>query len=439
MKNVALIYPNKFKGGISCLAMHILHHHLNKYHDINCNMYFIENYNEIKNKDAIIITLQYENDYFNVVKIIAELRQKNPNAVFIGGGPCAIANPLPLSSFFDAFVIGEIEDTDIMYKLIHKKTDLDGVYYPKLDGTDREDFRKIKRIYPKKITIDDYPINQFTHPSGAYGDAFLLEIGRGCPRRCKFCMAKNIYYPPRFRKLDDLKYLVDEGLKHTKTNKIALISPSVGDYKYIIDLCQHIKEKNENISISPSSLRADTIKDELLKILNLKTLTIAPEAGSERLREYIKKDISNDDILNAVEIAKNNNIDKVKLYYMVGLPTETEEDIEEIINLSKDIKKDFRKVEISVNPFIPKPHSEFENEPFNLESKNSIKYIEKSLKKSNVKVNYENFNSMIIQCVLCRGGAELGDLIEIENYNKPVQFLKYLKKNSMLSDYLTKK
>ena len=257
MKNVALIYPNKFKGGISCLAMHILHHHLNKYHDINCNMYFIENYNEIKNKDAIIITLQYENDYFNVVKIIAELRQKNPNAVFIGGGPCAIANPLPLSSFFDAFVIGEIEDTDIMYKLIHKKTDLDGVYYPKLDGTDREDFRKIKRIYPKKITIDDYPIKQFTHPSGAYGDAFLLEIGRGCPRRCKFCMAKNIYYPPRFRKLDDLKYLVDEGLKHTKTNKIALISPSVGDYKYIIDLCQHIKEKNENISISPSSLRAD--------------------------------------------------------------------------------------------------------------------------------------------------------------------------------------
>ncbi|WP_292460872.1 radical SAM protein [Methanothermococcus sp.] len=432
MKNVALIYPNKFKGGISCLAMHILHHHLNKYPDINCNMYFIENCNEIKNKDAIIITLQYENDYFNVVNIITKLRQKNPNAIFIGGGPCAIANPLPLSGFFDAFVIGEIEGTDIMYELIHRKTDLEGVYYPKLDGVNKEDFRKIKRIYPKKITIEDYPTNQFTHPSGAYGDAFLLEIGRGCPRRCRFCMAKSIYYPPRFRKLDDLKYLVDEGLKHTKTNKIALISPSVGDYRHIIDLCHYIKEKG-NISISPSSLRADTIKDELLKILNLKTLTIAPEAGSERLREYIKKDISNNDILNALDIAKNNKIHKVKLYYMVGLPTETEEDIEEIINLSKNIKKDFRKVEISVNPFIPKPHSEFENELFNLESKSNIKYIEKSLKKFNVKVNYENFNSMVIQCVLCRGGAELCDLIK--NYNKPVQFLKYLKKNNLLMNY----
>ncbi|MDK2789649.1 MAG: hypothetical protein PWP15_156 [Methanothermococcus sp.] len=434
IKNVALVYPNKFKGGISCLAMHVLHNQLNKYRDINCNMYFIENYEKIKNSDAIIITLQYENDYFNVVNIIKELKQKNPNAIFIGGGPCAIANPLPLSSFFDAFVIGEIEGTDIMYELIHGKTDLKGVYYPKLDGVDGKDFRKIKRIYPKKLGIEDYPINQFTHPSGAYGEAFLLEIGRGCPRRCKFCMARSIYYPPRFRKLDDLKYLVDEGLKHTKTNKIALISPSVGDYKYIIDLCQYIKEKDENISISPSSLRADTITDELLKILNLKTLTIAPEAGSERLRGYIKKDISNDDILNAVEIAKNNNIDKVKLYFMVGLPTETEEDIDEVINLSKYIKKDFRKVEISVNPFIPKPHTEFENEPFNLESKSNIKYIEKSLKKSNVKVNYENFNSMVIQYVLCRGGAELGDLLE--NYNKPVQFLKHLKKNNMLEDYL---
>ena len=120
---------------------------------------------------------------------------------------------------------------------------------------------------------------------------------------------------------------------------VALISPSVGDYRHIIDLCQYIKEKDENISISPSSLRADTIKDELLKILNLKTLTIAPEAGSERLREYIKKDISYNSIFNAVEMAKDNNIDKVKLYYMVGLPTETKEDIEEIINLTKEIKQ----------------------------------------------------------------------------------------------------
>ena len=112
MKNVALIYPNKFKGGISCLAMHVLYHHLNKYRDVRCDMYFLENYSQIKNRDAIIITLQYENDYFNVVRIVEELRSKNPDAIFIAGGPCSMANPLPLSDFFDVFVVGEIEGSD---------------------------------------------------------------------------------------------------------------------------------------------------------------------------------------------------------------------------------------------------------------------------------------------------------------------------------------
>ena len=429
IKNVALIFPNKFKGGISSLAMQILHYHLNSYNDIKCDMYFIENYNDIKNKDAIIITLQYENDYFNVINIINNLKPKNPNAIFIGGGPCAMGAPFPLSNYFDAFVVGEIEGTNIMHNLINREPVETGVFYPNLN-----DFDTVKRIYPKSFNIEDYPLSQFTHPSGAYGEAFLLELGRGCPRRCKFCMAKSIYCPPRFKKIDDLKYIAEEGLKHTPVNKIALISPSVGDYKHIVDLCHHIKDINNDISISPSSLRADTISEELLKILNLKTLTIAPEAGSERLREYIKKDISENDIFNALNIAKDNRIDKVKLYYMVGFPTETKEDIEEIINLSNDIKKDFRKVEVSINPFIPKPKTEFENEPFDLESKNTIKYIEKSLKKSNIKVSYENFNSMIVQCVLCRGDSDLGEIME--QYNKPVQFLKYLKKNNILEDYL---
>jgi len=433
MKNLALIYPNKFKGGISCLAMHVLYHHLNKYKDIRCDMYFLENYSQIKNKDAIIITLQYENDYFNIVKIIEKLRINNPKAIFIGGGPCSIANPLPLSNFFDAFVIGEIEDSSIMYYLINGERDLKGVYYPEYHGRNREDFKKIKRIYPKRLGIVDYPIVQFTHHSGAYGKAFLLEIGRGCPRRCKFCMAKGIYYPPRFRRLEDLTYLVDEGLKYTEADKVALIAPSVGDYRHILELCQYIRE-NHNIPISPSSLRADTVSEELLEILDIKTLTIAPEAGSERLRNYIGKDISLEDIERVLEIAKISNIDSIKLYYMVGLPTEEREDIEEIINLSKSIKREFRRVSISINPFIPKPCTEFEKEPFNMESKNNIRYIEKSLRGYGIQVSYENFNSMVVQCVLCRGDASLGNLIR--EYSKPNQFLKYLKKAGLLSKYL---
>ena len=427
IKNGAVIFPNKFKGGISCLAMHILHYHLNKYKDIDCKMFFIENYHEIRNYDAIIITLQYENDYFNAIKIIKELKPKNPNAIFIGGGPCAISNPFPLSKFFDAFVVGEIEGTEVMYNLITRNFDeiKEGVYFPNREG-------KIKRIYPKKLTIEDYPINQITHESGAYGKAFLLEIGRGCPRRCKFCMARSIYFPPRFRKLDDLIYLVDKGLEYTKVNKVALIAPSVGDYKYILDLCQHLNEKG--VQISPSSLRADTITDELLNLLKLKTLTIAPEAGSERLRKIIKKDISEEHILNAVELAKEHGIDKIKLYFMVGIVDEKDEDVEEIINLTKKIKENIRKVEVSINPMVPKPRTPFERECFDLTAKNKIKYIEKNLKKIGVSVEGENFNSMIAQCILCRGGEELGNILE--NSEKPIRLIKNIKNAGLLDKYL---
>jgi len=246
-------------------------------------------------------------------------------------------------------------------------------------------------------------------------------------------MARGIYYPPRFRSLEDLIYLVDEGLKYTDADKVALIAPSVGDYKYIVDLCEYIKERY-NIQISPSSLRADTVSEELLEVLDIKTLTIAPEAGSERLRDYIGKDISNEDIERALEVAKEKGIDGVKLYFMVGLPTEEKEDIEEIIDLSKDVKRKFRKVSISINPFIPKPCTEFEREPFNMESKVTIKYIEKSLKRYGMQVSYENFNSMVVQCVLSRGDASLGNLIK--EYNKPNQLLRCLKKRGLLSKYL---
>ncbi|HID47262.1 MAG TPA: radical SAM protein, partial [Methanococcaceae archaeon] len=425
--------PNKFKGGISCLAMHVLYCHLNKYSDVRCDMYFLENYSQIKNKDAIVITLQYENDYFNVVRIVEELRSKNPEAIFIGGGPCSMANPLPLSDFFDVFVIGEIEGTDVMYRLINREIDVEGAYFPEYHGKSREAFKSIKRIYPKKLTIEDYPIRQFTHPSGAYGKAYLLEIGRGCPRRCKFCMARCIYYPPRFRRLEDLIYLVDEGLKYTDGEKIALIAPSVGDYRHIVELCEYIRDRY-HIPVSPSSLRADTISEELLEVLDIKTLTIAPEAGSERLREYIGKDISKEDIERALEIGKRRGIEGVKLYFMVGLPTEEWEDIEEIVNLSKDIKRKFKRVAVSVNPFIPKPCTEFEKEPFNIESKRAIKYIEKSLRRYGIQVSYENFNSMVVQCVLARGDASLGSLLK--EYKKPNQLLKYLKKKGLLDRYL---
>ncbi|ENN96384.1 radical SAM protein [Methanocaldococcus villosus KIN24-T80] len=413
-KRVAIIYPNKFKAGISCLAIHVLAKHLSKYNDLDVKVFFLENYKMIKNYDAIFITLQYEMDYFNAIRIINDLRKTNPKAVFAAGGPCVMENPFPLLNYFDVFIIGEIEKTDIMYNIIYHNFDLDGVFYKGKD--------KVRRVYPKKLDLEDYPIYQPTSEKGAYGKAFLLEIGRGCPRRCKFCLARVIYYPPRFRKLDDLIYLAEEGIKVNKVEKIALIAPSVGDYKYIVELCNFLNEKG--VKISPSSLRADTITEELLKLLDIKTLTIAPEAGSEELRKFINKDISNEDIFNAVELAKKFGIEKVKLYYLIGLPGEKEEDIKAIASLTEKIKREIKRVEVSINPFVPKPHTEFEDFIFDIDSKKKIKLLEKMLKKIRVKVSYENFNSMLCQAVLAKGNESLGKYLD--DYHK---FLKVIKKD----------
>ncbi|XRO77058.1 B12-binding domain-containing radical SAM protein [Methanocaldococcus sp. 10A] len=426
IKNIAVIYPNKFKAGISCLAVHVLANHLSKYKDLNVGVYFLENYDKIKNFDAIFITLQYENDYFNAIKIVKDLRKTNPNAVFVAGGPCVMENFYPIAEFFDAVIVGEIEDSDVMLKVINREFDAEGVYSKFLEKD------KVKRIYPKKLTIEDYPIYQPTSEEGAYGKSFLLELGRGCPRRCRFCLARAIYYPPRFRKLNDLMYLAEEGVKVNKVNKVALIAPSVGDYKYIVELCNFLDDLG--VQISPSSLRADTLNSDLMKILKPKTLTIAPEAGSERLREFIKKDIKEENIFNTVDLAKKFNVEKIKLYFMVGIPTETEEDIEELIDLTKKIKREIKKVEVSINPMIPKPHTDFEMEEFDLSSKKKIKYIEKNLRKEGVKVEYENFNSMICQCVLARGDEKLSKYLELSK--NPTNLISALKKDKLLDEYL---
>lgn len=143
IKNVAIIYPNKFKAGISCLAVHVLANHLSKYRDLNVGVYFLENYDRIKNFDAIFITLQYENDYFNAIKIIKDLRKNNPNAIFVAGGPCVMENFFPIAEFFDVFIVGEIEGSDVMLKVINREFDVEGVYSKYLEKD------KVKRIYPK--------------------------------------------------------------------------------------------------------------------------------------------------------------------------------------------------------------------------------------------------------------------------------------------------
>jgi radical SAM superfamily enzyme YgiQ (UPF0313 family) len=251
----------------------------------------------------------------------------------------------------------------------------------------------------------------------------LVEISRGCGRGCRFCTAGFIYLPPRIRNPKKILDEIEPGLKNA--DKVGLVSAAVSDYPFIKNLCAPLIAKGKKVSVS--SLRMDSTTDELvdaLKESGHKTMTFAPEAGTERLRNVINKGISEDDILKSVEMAISRGILNAKLYFLIGLPTETDDDIEGIVKLAKRIKKDvlvltkeagrIGTITLSINPFIPKPWTPFQWSPMeDVKSlSNKLKYIKESLKKAgNMEVIHENPKDSYLQALLSRGDRRVGGII----------------------------
>lgn len=405
-KKIALAYPNFYRAGIANIGLQQIYAEINALDDYICERFYsdvfngeksVESGDSISDFDRSFFSLQYEEDYPQAIRMAQSARKS------VAGGPCVMENPVPLSNFFESFFIGEV---DGLVSEILKGNSIRGL----MDG----DTHKVKRSWAK---LEDHFRHQIIG-EGAYGRSLLLEVGRGCRRKCRFCLVRQLYRPCRWREVDDLLEVAEEGKK--LTHKAALIAPSVGDHPRIKDLISQLVDMG--FMVSPSSLRADTVDEELMGLLSragLKSMTIAPEAGSQRMREVIKKEIGEEDILNTVELASSSSIQRIKLYFMVGLPNESEEDIKAILDVVDKVNHKIPQVSVSINPMVPKPHTPFQWLPFggnfslnpqeNIKELNKkFKFLRKELKRRKVEVETGSVKKFALQTITSRGDEKVG-------------------------------
>ena len=418
---VALVYPNVYSVGMANLGFLTVYGLLNKHEDIVCERVFLPSPDELRDMQrtggrpvsmesqrslddfsVVAFSFSYENDYPNAAALLAmaglpagRLERSDRHPLILAGGPAVFLNPEPLASLIDVFVLGEAEGVidDLLDRVrawthsgdrmefLHALQAIEGVYVPCFyeplygdDGTlvafePKDDApHTVKRRWVPHL--DPHPVvSTVVTPDTEFSDIYLVEVGRGCAHRCRFCSTSLIYRPLRFRSFPALEPNLARGAD--RNLRLGLVSACLGDYPGMADLVKYLS--GSGARISGPSLRLDALNDELLGILRKsgqKTVTLAPEAGSEPLRRRLGKPFSDDDILNAADLLAENGIFQVRLYFMVGLPGEEDADVEAIVDLAKRIRHRFLKaarstarmgrITLSLNPFVPKPWSAFQ-------------------------------------------------------------------------------
>ncbi|MGD8991955.1 MAG: radical SAM protein [Desulfobacterales bacterium] len=472
---IALVYPNQYHVGMSNLGFQSVYRLFNEYDHIVCERAFlpdpsfrqppviktIESGKRLLDTDIIAFSLSFENDYPHVLTILDNIglplraeQRDDRHPLLIAGGVAAFLNPEPMAAFFDCFLIGEAEaiipcflqvfEPGNQRRTLLKKiaTKVPGAYIPAFydvdynrDGT-LAAFKpleavpaSVKRAYLEDLA-DTATCSTILSSDTAFDQTHLIEVGRGCPHGCRFCAAGFVYRPPRFRPTSALAKDINQA--SARTDRIGLVGAAVSDLPGLSDLCGQYRDKNFRISFS--SLRADGLRPEILAALKhsrVKTATIAPDAGSERMRKIINKSISEDAILAAADALVANGIPNLKLYFMIGLPTETGDDVEAIIRLGKKIKHRFLKasrsqkrignITISLNCFVPKPFTPFQwvamAETAVLKKK--IKKIKTELSKvANLRVHADIPRWAYIQGLFSRGDRRVADILSLAHTYK---------------------
>lgn len=479
---LAFCFPDTYEIGMSNLGMKILYNTMNSldfvwcervfapwidmYHAMKDNtipLYALESGDPLSEFDAIAFSIGYEMAYTTVLDMINQaglpLRSKDRNnllpIVFAGGSACV--NPAPLSPFVDLFVIGEGEEMNnelltllrdakinnwSKFEFLKKASQIQGVYVPSLytfqynnDGTVKnieplyDAPKKVKKRIIKDLDSAPYPTNPIVPSTEVVHDRINLELFRGCIRGCRFCQAGYIYRPVRSKRKETLAQQAIQALKNTGYEDITLLSLSSSDYRNIGELCDSLLDFCEpnSIGISLPSLRADNFSFELmhkLQKVRKSGLTFAVEGGSQRLRDVINKNVTQEDLLNTCKIAFEGGWNSVKLYYMLGLPTETDEDIIGISQMANEVLHVWRqyakyknrgmKITISTSCFIPKPHSPFQWEPqITIEEYiRRVNLLRASLQARNVVYNWHDAETSLIEAVLSRGDERIADVIE---------------------------
>ena len=427
-----LCYPNIYRTAMSSLGYNILYDIINQRNDTWCeriiypNIKSIESNSPLNNFDIISFSLQFEEDYENVLKMLNQseipLKRKKrdeTHPLIIAGGPCPTANPTPLSDYIDMFLIGESEF--VINQLLNKFLtspdpksflEIDGIYIPKYNNKTKiqivGDMNSTHHITNPVLSKSDDENYQ-----SVFNNTIMLNVSRGCTHGCRFCMAGYLYRPMR---QTDWKKLVDiaiENRKNTGLNKITLIGAAVSDYT---DLNRLITElEKENFQISTPSLRIESITHKTLETLKksgLKSITLAPESIYQ-LRKVINKDISDETIFRIIQNAVDLDFN-IKLYFLIGIPSESRDDILELCEYMKKIANmhnSTKKVKFSINPLIPKPKTPLQWENYDFKDiKMKTRLIKKEMKKYNVKC--ESPKKGLIQYILSCGDNKVGELLE---------------------------
>ena len=475
---VCLAYPNVYRIGMANLGVQTVYKIFNELPSFLCERVFLsvpgddaefvtgaaetvslENQKPIRNFDILAFSVSFENDYPSILKMLdlcgipLKAKDRTDNyPLVIGGGIALTLNPEPLTDYFDVFILGEAEEILPKFArlyaegrrlglnrpslLIHLQKKIPEIYIPSLYEVHYSPEGKILDIVPReeelprRIQISPVKnINTFcttevvSSRDSEMADMFLVEVNRGCPHLCRFCAAGHVYAPPRFRSYEEIIASIDNGL--TLKNKIGLVGTAVSDHPDLLKICQYIVDHGAQAGIG--SLRLDRMDAKIvdrLKASGIETVALAPEAGSQRLRDLLCKGITTDDILNAARLLIEKEISNLRLYFMVGLPTETDEDIDAIIDLAKKIqhtalshtegKRKFRRVTLSINQFIPKPRT-----PLQWCALSNVQVVGKRIKKISQVFRQDKQINVIadvpkwnyVQALLSLGDRRVGDIL----------------------------
>ncbi|MFH1753569.1 MAG: TIGR03960 family B12-binding radical SAM protein [Candidatus Omnitrophota bacterium] len=471
---IALSFPDMYEVGMSHLGYKLVYHLLNERDDTACERVFmpdvdlleilksraiplfsLESKEALGNFDILGFTLAYELSYTNVLNILrlgriplrsSERGEEHP--LVIAGGP-SVFNPEPMADFIDLFFIGEAEDAaaeiiDVFKRcrrekktkreLLKSLARIDGVYVPSFykvsynaDGTiqafdpvDKDIFDVVRKRSVESLNGSYYPTKQIVPYISVVHDRAAIEIMRGCPHQCKFCQATVLYRHKRERKAEEVIRLAEETVRETGYEEVSLLSLSSGNHSEIIKIITTLIDnfKDRGISLSLPSLRIEKILKEFPQILSKikkSGLTFAPEAGSERLRSAMNKKIDIGQLKETVTAACDSGWGRVKLYFMIGLPGETKEDVDGIIDTLNAVLSAHRRIQInaSVNSFIPKPHTPLQRSGMNRDGDlaEKISYIKKRVRTGRIKLKFHDTRLSMLEGVFSLGDRRLGGVI----------------------------